>query len=86
MQSRHNSWQIFPHLGYDVFRILLAVQLQLEADVAERNARVRERNHADTGFYDVVTETFEKEFGIVSRKNKGLTKRVLGLPYRRISL
>lgn len=44
------------YLGDDVLGVLLAVQLQLEADVAQRDLGVGEGDHADTGLDDVVAQ------------------------------
>lgn len=46
------------YLGDNVLSIFLAVEEELETNVLEGDARVRERHHADTSLDDVVSKTF----------------------------
>jgi hypothetical protein len=59
-------------LAHDVFRILLGIELKLQARVAEGDSRVGERKHSDSGLDDVVSESENECPGLVGLEDGGV--------------
>ena len=55
-------------LADDVLRVLLRVEVELDADVAQRDARVREREPAHAGLDDVLPQTHDEGVRLVGRE------------------
>ena len=52
-------------LTNDVLRVFLRVEVELDADVAQRDARVREREPAHAGLDDVLPQVSDERVGPV---------------------
>ena len=59
-------------LAHDVLRVLLRVEVQLDADVAERDARVGEREAADARLDNVLTQPDDERLGAVGLELGGV--------------
>lgn len=68
-------------LAHNVLGVFLRVEVQLNADVAEGDARVREGEPADTCFYDILTKADDKSVSFVGFK-LGSVLRQRGLELR----
>lgn len=59
-------------LSDNVFSRLLATEMQANANIAERNARVRQRHHADTRLDDVLAQTQNQRVGAIAAERLGV--------------
>lgn len=66
---------IADRLADDVLRILLRVEVQLHADVAERNARVREREPPDARLDDVLAQAHDHSVGPVLLEHRRILRK-----------
>ena len=49
------------YLGNNILGVFLAIKLQLDTNIAQRNLRVRQTDHSDTSLDDIVVQTEESE-------------------------
>ena len=59
-------------LGDDVFRIFFRIEVELEADIFQGDARVGERDHAKGGLDDVVPQAEDEGVGAVHVEPAGM--------------
>lgn len=71
VQSSFND-AIADGLGDNVLGRLFATKVEADADVAQGNARVRQRHHADAGLDDVLTQTENQAVGAVAAEGVGV--------------
>lgn len=69
-QSIHNT--ITDGLTNDVFRIPLTVGLKLDTCIAERDSRVGQREHTDSGLNHIVSESKDQSPCLVSLEDCGV--------------